>query len=55
VRSSSWADGQIKETKVIGGHPVLVESALKALRDWKYESHFRKHGSIGVQISSITQ
>jgi TonB family protein len=29
-------DGQIKETKVIGGHPVLVESALKALRDWKY-------------------
>jgi outer membrane biosynthesis protein TonB len=37
VRSSSWADGQIKETKVIGGHPVLVESALKALRDWKYE------------------
>jgi outer membrane biosynthesis protein TonB len=22
---------------VIGGHPVLVESALRALRDWKYE------------------
>ncbi len=30
-------DGQIKDTKVIGGHPLLVESALKALRDWKYE------------------
>jgi TonB family protein len=30
-------DGQIKGTKVIGGHPVLVESALRALRDWKYE------------------
>jgi hypothetical protein len=36
-RSSSCADGQIKETKVIGRHPVPVESALKALRDWKYE------------------
>jgi TonB family protein len=30
-------DGQIKGMKVIGGHPVLVESALRALRDWKYE------------------
>jgi TonB family protein len=30
-------NGQIKETKVIGGHPVLVDSALKALRHWKYE------------------
>jgi TonB family protein len=30
-------DGQIKGTKVIGGYPVLVESALRALRDWKYE------------------
>jgi TonB family protein len=30
-------DGEIKDTKVIGGHPVFVESALKALRDWKYE------------------
>jgi outer membrane biosynthesis protein TonB len=30
-------DGQIKGTKVIGGHAVLVESDLRALRDWKYE------------------
>jgi TonB family protein len=30
-------DGKIKETKVIGGHPVLVEAALEALHDWKYE------------------
>jgi TonB family protein len=30
-------DGGIKDTKVIGGHPILVEAALKALRDWKYE------------------
>jgi protein TonB len=30
-------NGEIKDTKVIGGHPVLVDSALKALKDWKYE------------------
>lgn len=30
-------DGEIKGTKVIGGHPLLVDAALKALRDWKYE------------------
>ncbi len=30
-------DGKIKDTKVIGGHPILVEAALKAVRDWKYE------------------
>jgi len=31
------SDGLVKDTKVIGGHPLLVDAALKALRDWKYE------------------
>jgi TonB family protein len=26
-------DGKIKDTKVVGGHPMLVEAALKAVRD----------------------
>lgn len=30
------ADGQIKETKVIGGNPVLVAATLDALKKWKY-------------------
>jgi len=29
-------NGQIKETKVIGGHPLLVNSTLMTLRMWKY-------------------
>lgn len=29
-------DGQIKETKVIGGHPLLAEAALNALKKWKF-------------------
>lgn len=30
-------NGSIKSTKVIGGHPLLVESAVDALKKWKYE------------------
>ncbi len=30
-------DGEIRESKVIGGHPLLADAVLKAPRDWKYE------------------
>ncbi len=30
--------GQVKETKALGGHPLLVESAVEALREWKFEA-----------------
>jgi len=30
------ADGNIKNTKVLGGNPVLVESTLEALKKWRY-------------------
>ena len=29
--------GTVKSTKVIGGHPVLIESAVEAIRKWRYE------------------
>jgi TonB family protein len=29
-------DGQIKDTKVLGGHPLLAESVLAALKKWKF-------------------
>jgi TonB family protein len=31
------SDGHIKETKVIGGHPLLVAAVEETLKDWKYE------------------
>ena len=31
------ASGVVKATKVIGGHPLLVRSALDALKSWLYE------------------
>lgn len=29
--------GTVKETKLIGGHPVLANAAMDAVKRWKYE------------------
>lgn len=31
-------NGTVKSTRVIGGHPVLVDCALEAVRKWRYEA-----------------
>lgn len=31
------ANGTVKETKVIGGHPILVNAAVDAVKKWKFE------------------
>ena len=30
--------GNVKETKVIGGHPILVTAAEDAVKKWKFDS-----------------
>jgi len=30
-------DGHVRSTRAIGGHPVLVQSCVDAIKDWKYE------------------
>jgi TonB family protein len=39
VRMKVWInpDGTVRRVDYIGGHPLLAESALKALKRWKYE------------------
>lgn len=32
------ANGTVKETKVIGGHPILVNAAIDAVKKWKFEA-----------------
>lgn len=41
------ADGEVKDSKVLGGHPILVDATLKALRNWKYE---RAHTESKIQL-----
>ena len=31
------ADGKVRDTKVIGGSPLLVQEAVSAVKKWKYE------------------
>ena len=32
------ANGLVKETKVIGGHPILVNAAVDAVKKWRFET-----------------
>jgi TonB family protein len=31
-------NGTVKDTKVIGGHPILVNAATDAVKKWRFES-----------------
>lgn len=30
-------NGSLKDTKVVGGNPILVNAAMDALKKWKFE------------------
>ena len=31
-------NGEVKETKVIGGHPILVNAVVDAVKKWRFET-----------------
>ncbi|HZC65487.1 MAG TPA: energy transducer TonB, partial [Candidatus Dormibacteraeota bacterium] len=31
-------DGRVKSTRVVGGHPILVQACQDAVKDWKFVS-----------------
>lgn len=37
VQVTISADGRVTDTKVIGGHPVLAQAAVAALKKWRFE------------------
>jgi TonB family protein len=40
VKLKIWIapNGAVRRLEYVGGHPVLAESALKAVKGWKYQS-----------------
>jgi TonB family protein len=36
LRATVLPNGSVGEIQVIGGNPILVENALKAVKNWKY-------------------
>ena len=43
--------GDVIEAKVVSGHPLLVDAALKAVRQWKYEPTYLNDQPIPVQLN----
>ncbi len=37
VQVTIAANGTVKSAKVVGGHPLLVDPAMDAVRKWKFE------------------
>jgi len=33
-------EGKIEDLQVLGGHPLLVETALKAVQQWRYRPYY---------------
>jgi len=44
VRLRVWVtpQGSVRKVEYIGGHPLLAESAVKAVKDWKFEPASRE-------------
>ena len=40
VKVKIWIapDGSVRRLEYVGGHPLLAESALKAIKTWKFQS-----------------
>jgi TonB family protein len=31
-------DGHVKSSRAVGGHPILVQSCMDAVKDWRFEA-----------------
>jgi len=48
VKLKIWIkpDGSVRRLEYVGGHPLLVESALKAVKNWRYASSDKESTSM---------
>jgi TonB family protein len=51
VRFKLWInpDGTVRRVEYVGGHPLLAESALKAVKAWIYEAGV-KESTVAVEV-----
>ena len=48
VKLKVWIspDGSVRRLEYVGGHPVLAESALKAVKGWHYEPAAKESNAV---------
>jgi protein TonB len=44
-------DGTIQNLRVVSGHPMLVQSALDAVKQWRYKPYFLNGEPVEVETS----
>jgi TonB family protein len=37
IKAVVTPDGQVKQVEVVGGHPLLAQAAVDAVKSWKYD------------------
>ena len=42
--------GNVVQARVLNGHPLLIEAALRAVRQWKYEPTFLNGQAVSVEL-----
>jgi protein TonB len=47
--------GDVVEVKVVSGPPLLIQSALDAVRRWKYEPTYLNDEPVAVQLNVTVQ
>ena len=53
VKLKIWIslDGTVRRLEYVGGHPVLAESALKAVKGWRYEAATKEsNATVGLKF-----
>jgi|ERR671924_1224630 TonB family protein len=50
VKLKIWIspDGAVRRLEYVGGHPILAESALKAVKNWHYETASKESNTVVV-------
>lgn len=49
LRAVISRDGKIENLQVIGGHPLLVKSAMDAVRQWRYRPYYLNNEPVEVE------
>lgn len=47
--------GRVEEVKATSGHPLLIQSAIDAVRQWRYRPYMAGHEAIAVQAHVVVK